>query len=71
LLLSLNGLVQLLSGRTGIAGGVRGLSDLMDRLVGAMHLLAGLTVFGVAVLLLVPGALPAVMEQLSRLIAVP
>lgn len=71
LLLSLNGVVHLLAGRTEIAGSVRGLSDLMDRLMGLMHLLAGLMVFGAAFLLLVPGALPAVMRQLSRLIGIP
>jgi hypothetical protein len=71
LLLSLNGLVHVLSGRTGIAGGVRGFSDLMDRLVGVMHLLTGLMVLGVAFLIMVPGALSAVMEQLSNLIAGP
>lgn len=71
LLLSLNGAVHVLAGRTGTAGGVRGISDLMDRLMGGMHVLAGLMVFGVAFLLLIPGALPAIMEQLSRLIGIP
>jgi hypothetical protein len=69
LLLSLNGLVHVLSGRTGIAGSVRGFSDLMDRLVGVMHLLAGLMVFGVAFLIMVPGALTAVVEQVRKLLA--
>ena len=71
LLLSLNGIVHLLAGRTGVAGGVRGLSDLMDRLMGVMHLLAGLMVFGIAFLLLVPGAMPAAMQQLNQLIGTP
>ena len=69
LLLSLNGLVHVLSGRTGAAGGVRGFSDLMDRLVGGMHLLAGLTVFGVAFLIMVPGALTAAWDQVKNLLA--